>query len=51
MDELESYTRALTRDDNLRDRLARNAVLRAEAFSEEAFAERWAGIERTLGLP
>jgi glycosyltransferase involved in cell wall biosynthesis len=51
IDELESYTRALARDDNLRDRLARNAVLRAQAFSEEAFAERWAGIERTLGLP
>jgi glycosyltransferase involved in cell wall biosynthesis len=50
MDELESYTRALAKDDNLRDRLGKNAVLRAAAFSEEAFAARWAGIEKTLGL-
>jgi glycosyltransferase involved in cell wall biosynthesis len=50
LDELESYTRSLARDDDLRNRLAASSVERARAFSEEAFAARWSEISRSLGL-
>jgi glycosyltransferase involved in cell wall biosynthesis len=50
LDELESYTRALARDDDLRERLAASAVERARMFSEEAFAARWAEISRAQGI-
>jgi glycosyltransferase involved in cell wall biosynthesis len=50
LDELESYTRALARDDDLRERLAAGAVERARMFSEEAFAARWAEISRAQGI-
>jgi glycosyltransferase involved in cell wall biosynthesis len=50
LDELESYTRALARDDDLRERLAVSAVERARMFSEEAFAARWAEISQAQGI-
>jgi glycosyltransferase involved in cell wall biosynthesis len=50
LDELESYTRSLARDESLRERLAASSVERARAFSEEAFAARWSEISRSLGI-
>jgi glycosyltransferase involved in cell wall biosynthesis len=50
VDELESYTRSLVGDEGLRKRLGASAVERAKAFSEEAFAARWAEISTSLGI-
>jgi glycosyltransferase involved in cell wall biosynthesis len=49
-DELEARTRELAGDDGLRERLAASACERAQAFSEDAFAERWRQIARKLQL-
>jgi glycosyltransferase involved in cell wall biosynthesis len=48
--ELEALTRTVARDEPLRARLATNAVERAGAFSEEAFAGRWRRIAAELGI-
>jgi glycosyltransferase involved in cell wall biosynthesis len=49
--ELESLSRKLAGDDELRGRLAAAAVERAGAFSEEAFVARWRQIAARLGPP
>lgn len=49
--ELEAHTRALVADESLRERMGRSSVERAQQFSEQAFAERWSSIARSLGLP
>ena len=48
--ELETWTRRLIGDQQLRTRLAAAAVERAADFSEEAFAARWREIAVRLGL-
>jgi glycosyltransferase involved in cell wall biosynthesis len=50
LEELESYTRSLARDESLRDRLAASAVQRARTFSEEAFVSRWSEISGSLDI-
>ncbi len=50
LEELETYTRVLAADRALRERLAAAAATRAQEFSEDAFAARWAELEDRLGL-
>jgi glycosyltransferase involved in cell wall biosynthesis len=51
LEELEARTRELAADPERRRRLGAAAVERAQAFSEEAFVERWGEIAGRLGLP
>lgn len=48
--ELEAHTQALILDGDLRERMGQAATARAQQFSEQAFAERWSVIARSLGL-
>ncbi len=50
LDALETYTREVIGDEDLRARLAAAARERAQTFSETAFADQWRGIARGLGL-
>ncbi len=50
-DQLIALTARVAADEELRARLAANAVLRAESWSEAAFAERWREIAAEHGLP
>jgi glycosyltransferase involved in cell wall biosynthesis len=43
-DQLKSFTRRLATEDNLRSRLAAEAIQRAQQFSDTAFADRWRSI-------
>jgi glycosyltransferase involved in cell wall biosynthesis len=49
--ELAAHTRTLMADDALRERMSAAAFARAQAFSEQAFSERWLRIAAGLGLP
>ena len=49
--ELQSHSAAMAADDELRRRLAAQAVVRAESFSEHAFATRWSALASELLPP
>jgi glycosyltransferase involved in cell wall biosynthesis len=46
--ELQAHSAAVAADDDLRQRLTREAIVRAETFSEHAFAERWTALTHEM---
>jgi glycosyltransferase involved in cell wall biosynthesis len=46
--ELQAHSAAVAADDDLRQRLTKEAILRAETFSEHAFAERWTALTHEM---